>query len=222
MALITLNGAGVLDGSSIYSPKSGAWHAELRVDTSDSITGACEISISDGALVLEGTADLSGNFADTGYVRVVGGAGGLGTLTKPKFYSNATLRIVLGDLVAAAGEKLSSTADQATLARALTSWTTTQRPTGSVIGLLLQQAAGASWRILPDGSLWVGPETWPDSGIDATTYQILDELPSDGTAELGMESPVLLAGQSLAGRHVSQVEHRLQGDGVRSTAWFEP
>jgi hypothetical protein len=222
VALINLNGAAVLDGSSLYFSRTGAWHAELRVDTQSAIGDGCEINIADGALVLEGTADRSGLFADTGFVRVVAGANGLGTTAKPKHYDDPTIRVVLADLLANAGEVISSTADASILGRHLTAWTTTARPTGPVVSLLVQQAPNTSWRMLPDGTLWVGTESWPDSGLDPTTYQILDELPSDGSADLGMDAPLLIAGVSLAGRHVSAVEHRIDGRGVRARVWFEP
>jgi hypothetical protein len=222
MALLTVNGLAILDGSSLYFPRVGAWHAELRVDTPDAIGPACEISIADGKLVLEGTADRGGVFVDTGFVRVVAGKNGLGTTARPKHYDDPSIRIVLADLVATAGETLASSADASMLARHLTAWTTTARPVGNVVDLLLRQAAGSSWRMLADGTLWVGAETWPDSGLSADDFQILAELPSDGTAELGMEAPTLMAGVALAGRRVSAVEHRIDAGGVRATVWFEP
>lgn len=221
MALVAVNGLSVLDGSSLYFPRVGAWHAEFKVDTPDAIGPACEININDGKLVLKGTADRTGTFVDAGFVRVVAGKDGLGTTAKPKHYDDPSIRIILADLVATAGEAIASSADASMLARHLTAWTTTGRPVGNVVDLLLRQVPGASWRMLADGTLWVGAETWPDSGLSTDDYQVLAELPSDGTAELGLEAPVLLAGVALAGRRVSAVEHRI-GAGVRATVWFEP
>src|SRR6185369_6195049 len=109
-------------------------------------------------------ADRTGAFADTGYVRVVAGKDGLGKTAKPKHYDDPSIRIVLADLVATAGEAVAGSADTSMLSRHLTAWTTTSRPVGNVIDLLLRQAQGSSWRMLADGTVWVGSETWPDSG----------------------------------------------------------
>jgi hypothetical protein len=87
--------------------------------------------------------------------------------------------------------------------------------------LLAPLAQAVTWRVLPDGTIWAGPETWPDSGLTTDDYQILDEDPREGTALLGVEAPVLLPGTALAGRRVSYVEHLINAEGVRSNVWFE-
>ncbi|HSS39712.1 MAG TPA: hypothetical protein VLT58_13175 [Polyangia bacterium] len=221
MALVEVNGAGVIDGRLFFS-RSGAWHAELRVDSLTEIAGAVTISIADGRLVLNGTAWRGAEYVDTAFVRVVAGADGLRKLALARGYNQTSVRVVLGHLLGDAGERLSPTADAATLARPLTSWTTAALPTGVVITRLLQSAApGASWRALADGTIWVGPETWPDSGLSTDDYQILDEDPRQLVAHLGVEAPLLLPGTTLAGRRVSRVEHTLDAEGVRTWAWFE-
>lgn len=221
MALVEVNGHGVVDGR-IWFPRTGAWHAELRVDSTDPVTGAVTISIADGRLVLRGTVWRGAEYVDTSFLNIVGGAGGLRSIARARAYTQTSLRIVLGDLLAGAGEKLSPTSDAATLARPLAAWTTPALPVGQAIARALRSAAPtASWRVLPDGTIWVGPETWPDSGLTTDDYQIMDEDPRQLTAELGVEAPVLLPGTTLAGRRVSRVEHVIGAEGVRSIVWFE-
>jgi hypothetical protein len=129
---------------------------------------------------------------------------------------------VLGHLLGDAAEKLSPSADAATIARQLASWTTAALPTGVVIAAALASAApGASWRVLPDGTVWLGPETWPDSGLTVDDYQILDEEPRQFLALLGVEAPILLPGTMLGDRRVSRTEHVVDAEGVRTWAWFE-
>lgn len=221
MALVTANDLAVLDAT-ICLPRTGAWTADLKVDSPDALAGRVTISIDDGRLTLVGTAFRTGAFVDTAYVRVVGGAGGLRALARARHYNGTNLRIVLRDLLAAGGETLSATADGSTLAKALPAWTTSAISVGRMIARAIESAApGASWRILPDGTLWVGPETWLDSGLAADSYQVMDEDPRRGEALLGVEAPLLLPGTTLGDRRVSYVEHRVGDAGVRSVAWFE-
>ena len=70
--------------------------------------------------------------------------------------------------------------------------------------------------------MWFGYETWPDSGLtEPGDYQDMAELPQEGRAELGVEAWTLTPGMSLGGRHISDVEHNLDGETCRSTVWFE-
>jgi hypothetical protein len=75
--------------------------------------------------------------------------------------------------------------------------------------------------VLPDGSVWVGQESWPDSGLTADVYQVLSEDPSRAQAILGIETPLLMPGTTLGGRRVSYVEHRFGQPETRSSVWFE-
>jgi hypothetical protein len=88
--------------------------------------------------------------------------------------------------------------------------------------LLLTAAPTATWRVLPDGSIWMGVETWPDSGLlEGDDYQIISEDPMRAEAVLGVESPVIMPGTLLGGRRVSYVEHRLNSPETRTIVWFE-
>lgn len=221
MALVDVNGSAVIDGR-FWFPRTGAWRAKLRVDSIDPITGPVTISIWDGRLVLQGFVWRGAEYVETAYLNIVGGAGGLRSPARARAYNLTSLRIVLGDLLTGTGERLSPTADAATLAKQLPAWTTAALSTGLVLARALRSAdPTASWRVLPDGTVWVGPETWPDSGLTTDDYQILDEDPRQNLAILGVEAPLLLPGTTLVGRRVSRVEHAIEAEGVRSFVWFE-
>lgn len=222
MAFATLNGAPVFRGL-ICIPRVGAWTADVSADKATPITGACTLAI-DGGLTLKGAAAASGVWLDTARLRVVGGAGGLAKPAKPQHYRQTTLRVVLGDLLGAAGEKLAPSSDGATLGLTLPMWTTARLSVGQMIAALLADSRlpATTWRVLPDGTVFVGKETWPDSGlVNVTDYQDLAEAPEEGTVELGVEAPRLLPGTTLGGRRVSYVEHRLTGDGARTRVLLE-
>lgn len=221
MALALANGQDVF-AATITIPRAGAWHADLVVDEPAGITGACTLAI-DGGLTLVGTVARGGPFLDTAYVRLVPGAGGLRKTARAQAYRNVRLQVVLADLLRTGGEQLAAASAQALLATRLPFWSTRQQAIGaSISGLLSDPRLGAPvWRTLVDGTIFVGFETWPDSGITADDFQDLGELPHEGRAELGVEAPALLPGTALLGRRVSAVEHRIRDGAVRTSAWFE-
>jgi len=229
MALITANGKGVI-AATICMPRLGAATADLIVDSQTDITGSCLLVIESG-LQLRGFAARTGIWQDTSYVRWTAGAGGLSKLATPKHYRSVSARVVLLDLCRAGGETLSATSDPRTTGLSLAAWTVISgRPgeaggtVGNGISALLMDGrlTANAWRVLPDGTIWVGAETWPDAGLkNVVDYQELGRLPHEGRSELGFEAPTLLPGVSLGGRRVSYVEHTLRDDTVRTTAWFE-
>jgi hypothetical protein len=220
MGLVLANDSPVLDGSTISVPRVGAWHADLVVDKPDALTGRVAVNIGEGAVVLRGSVAQGGAFVDTTRVRLVAGAGGLGTIAEPKHYSGVSLGLVLGDLLSKAGETLSATADSSVLSRPVEHWTTLGLPIGRIIARLMSSvAADAVWRVLPDGTVWVGIETWPDSGLTEDDYQITHQADEQDMAVVGIEVPRLMPGTTLGGRPVSYVEYKI-GPGVRMEAWF--
>lgn len=222
MALVEANGQTVYDFQ-MRRPRVGAWHADMRVDTPDEIAGPVTIVIDDGARVYKGTASRSVEFVESAQVRVVAGAGGLGVTASPKHYNSTTVRIVLGDLLRDAGEALSSTADSAVLGIALASWTTTPIPVGAVLAALMQTAApAAAWRMLEDGSMWVGNETWPAAGVDVTTYQVMDQAAEEATMLVRVDAPLVNPGTVFEGRRVSYVQDDVPHIApVEQRIWFE-
>lgn len=223
MAFALLNGSPVIQAT-VGIPRVGAWHADIRVDRGTELAGSVTLTIADG-LTFVGTIHRSGLWLDTLSLRMVAGADGLGKTAKPRHYRQTSLRTVLSDLLATAGERLSATSDAATLALTFPFWTTIGQTCGRMISSLLSDerlADSVAWRTLPDGSLWVGPETWPDSGLaDVVDYQILVEAPADGWLELGVEAPSLLPGYLLGGRMVSYVEHDIDGSSARTRVLVE-
>jgi hypothetical protein len=218
VSLITIGDVEVIKGS-ITFPRIGVWHMDAVVDQADAtnLTGAVTVGIGDSDLTLNGTAYRVGELRDTVSMRIVAGAAGLGTICTPKAYGNMPLRTPLGDILSAAGETLSNTADPATLSGQLAAWSILGLPCGEMIDELAS-FAGVSWRMLADGTCWVGPETWPDSTID---YQLIDGDPKQNRFVLGVELPVLLPGTTLDIGKVSYVIHEVTPDSTRSIVWLE-
>ena len=223
MALVTANGRDVLYGT-IELPLSGAWYADLFFDNEDAtgLTGPCQIIV-DGGFTLNGTSFRSAEFLNYRGIRVMAGAAGLGNMAKGQDYQNTSIGTVLRDLLRAAGETLSSTADAPTLATPLAGYTVFNAPVGRELAALFgdQRIATVSWRMLPDGTLWVGPETWPDSGlVDTNDFLTLAFSAGINVASLGIESPNILPGTLLNGRKVSYIEYKIQDGEVRARAAY--
>ncbi len=216
---IVVAGGHVAFGGTILLPRVGVWTADLELDATADVAGAITIEVAAGP-TFKGTV-VSGQLA-YGHLcaRVVGGAAGLNKQAVPKHYVGATIRTVLADLVRTAGETLSDTIDPALLTRPLAGWTTLRMTVGETLAALVGSGmpAGSAWRILPDGTLWVGTETWPDS--DVMEWRELDRQPREGRLELGLDSPALLPATVLGSDRIDYVAHRIDAQGARATAWL--
>lgn len=218
MSDLTLNGARVLEGT-IARPRVGAWHADLVVDAATAITGAVTLASADGALSLRGAVVRGGVQNEVLEVRVVGGAGGLGRELAAKAYRGATVRMVLADLAREAGEAVSSTIAATVLDTALDAWA---RERGTAVAALraLADTLGLAWRVLADGSLWLGAETWAAVEVE---HALLRDAPAEDRVELATEHlPAGLApGTTFLGRRVSYVEHHVGAAEATTVVLFE-
>ncbi len=218
-AYCTVNGKAAIRGT-VTRPRVGAWHADLVVDSADAslFSGAVEIAIGD-SLRLQGTSFRSGVHHETVFLRAIAGAGGLGTVLPPKSYQGVPARIPITDALQGAGEALSLTADSGLLGRLLRQWARVQQPAGFAFTSLLRAISAPGWRILDDGSIWIGSESW----ADATPAQF-DEIevePHTGVTMIGTDTPAMYPGSSFNGKRVSTVEHRISAGEVRHLLWFE-
>lgn len=222
--LVQLRAAGAAAGVAITEitislPRAGAWVADLALTSSDPPTGRVEIDLAD-TLTLAGTVSQAEEIGGVVRARVVAGGDGLRKKVKPKHYTSPTVGIVLRDLLADVGETLASGIAPALLNAQLEHWTTMTMPAGQAIRCLFPDQGEVSWRHLPDGTLWVGAETWADSGV--TEYTDTSASPENATFEVTLLAPELLPGRSLDGRKVDAVELRANGSGVAATVWALP
>jgi hypothetical protein len=226
MALVTIATDGgaeqpVISGV-ISLPRVGVWHAELRVDSEiDFDSAAVTISVNGGELDLVGVVTRALQYEGVNQVRIVGGAAGMQRSPTPKFYGGSSVGPVLADIAGDVGETISDADSGGVTEGGLHAWTTIRAPAGRQLTELLRPIAGAVWRILPDGSLWAGIETWPVSEVGDDDWQPLAYDHWNGVLELGMLSPTLQPGTTLGSDKVriDRVEHRIDRDSVRTFAW---
>jgi hypothetical protein len=142
------------------------------------------------------------------------------------------LQIPLMDVLRAAGETLSPLAEPNVLAWPLRAWSRMQVPASAEIGALVALVPNATWRVLLDGTVWVGFETWPTfklSDDDAQTHSEPEKnrltiAPANDTA------PSVLPGMALSYsppgfgqqiKNVSYVRHDIRPTQIRTLVLFE-
>jgi hypothetical protein len=216
MSLVTCAGLPVERGR-LTLPRIGIGHGDFVVGASTGIAvgDSVEVAVS-GSVMLTGKAMRAGADAGALRVRVVAGAAGMNETAGAKFYKGAAVSLVLADLLDAAGESLSTDTDAAFLAGLLPAWSVLARPVLSELWALVSAVAPAlAWRLLPDGTLWIGEESWPE-----TTFAGELAEPQSERARLvyTSEAPTLLPGTTLDGSHIGDVEHSIAADRVVTSA----
>lgn len=222
MALGTCGGADILGGT-IGAPARGPWFSQLKLDTASAPTGKVTIAFA-GGLSITGFVISGGVAYDVAHVQIVGGAGGLSKTMAAAAYQNAQLRDPLSAIMSGSGEAQSSTIDASILAVQLPYWTIVSTTAARAIDELCGAASSAlgktiTWRVLSDGTVWLGSETYPTQAIPSGS-DVLDSFPADSRFIIGAESPWLMPGVSVSGvGNVVAVDHFFDSHEVRSWAW---
>jgi hypothetical protein len=202
-------------GGWLSMPRVGRWLGDLSIDTATLPSGNLTITLA-GVDML---AHVQRREFVEGLVkmRVVGGTGGIGNVAKPKHYRNPTVRHILTDLIRDAGETLSQASSSTTLDTSLGYWTSLALPTGALIQALADAVEnGCCWRILYDGTLWFGKETWPACPAEA---RIISQDAQNASQVVGTDVSGIWPGTALNGRHIDHVHHSFDGE-PRSTVTF--
>lgn len=224
MSYADVNGFSLIEAQFVF-PLWGRWHLDAVIDSPAPLQGACSVNL-DNVLTLSGWVQYGGPYLDSLRVRIVAGKGGFERPCVPKFYQGASVKAILTDLLTIGGESLSPTSNAAALGIVPKQWATFAGTVGANVKQILTQipaTANVSARFLSDGSFFVGPETWQPYGLD---YVAMDESPIERRMELGLESPTVIAGQTVQSingtvRKINRVESQVSGSGIRATAWWQ-
>ncbi len=207
----------VLLGCEVTMRDVGAWRGWVEIDwdsEKEAPTGPFVFDI-DGvefrSTVIPGR---SGGWGGRMRVYVVGGAGGLDEELPVQNYAAGVTRIktVVDDILRAAGETLSSEADAAILGTQLPAWQRSAGPATAALDLVLAQA-GATWRVLRDGTVWVGVDAWPEVEPSGT---VLESDWADGVITVAPDFATLVPGITVREQKISEVRHELGPKGLRS------
>lgn len=199
--------------------RKGLWTAEVEVDGEESSKLRGVVSIELGGAFFKATAIRPPRaFQGRTSAILVAGTNGWAKEVGAQAYAGCPLSLPLGDLAATVGESVSTTSDTTLLAKHLAKWTRVSGPAGRALQDLANEA-GAVWRALPDGSIWVGTETWPEANV--TDNELLTELAGESGALYASPYPTLLPGTVLGGRRISHVLHTWNASGLRTRVLFE-
>lgn len=214
MGVLTIAGHEVLEATIVLRLR-GNWRVDLTVATDgENLTG--EQIIDDDGLGYQGTIQ-SGGLDHTRWIgRMVGGANKLGSPALPRPYRETTAGIVMKDLATELGERLSLESDPLVLAYLLAQWMRFGNGEDAIEELIVEKI-GANWRVLRDGSIWVGIDTFPEVKVE---HVVVDKDDDRKVWTVATERSDLEPGVTFEGRQVVQVVHRIGEDGLRSEVSF--
>lgn len=215
MSIGTAAGCDILEAHVLMPPR-GAWTADLVLDTEAGPSIDAPIAINLSSLTLSGTVVSGGATNRLTTLRVIGGGGGINTKLSPKDYRGVPARVPLIDALEAAGEKLSDSCDESLLAIEIPRWVTFAESMAAFLDEMADHLK-ATWRMLADGTVWIGVDTFPAVKLE---YEMLKNTPHLGVMEIGVESPTLVPGVNFMGQNVSQVEHVIAEGAIRTVVTF--
>ncbi len=195
-------------------PERGAWLAHLDFGAISAPTGAASLRITteDGGLdIFDGTIRRSAIAAGSERVSVtlVGGAGRLVEVLEPREHAQGSAPVPAGlvarSIVDSAGERLADGVEDALDAVMLPRWTRIAMPAYLAIDVLAW-ALGMGWRVLADGSIWVGFETWP--AVDASGLAPNGD-PRDGSVMYAPEGAPLRPGTTIDGARATLLDYTI-------------
>ena len=197
---VFLNSLPIVHGT-IHMPRCGAWVGDILVDSPSVLDGPVTIAADDGSWSVQGTAWRQGEFVGTLSLRAAAGAaglstapGGVGRILPPKCYWGVTVRAIVRDVLAACGETLSPASDGRVLSAARPTWARLAGPGKDALRSVLERTE-ATWRVLPDGTVWFGFDEFPDAA--EVEFSVLDRHFAEGRIQIGSDRPFLFPGQTL-------------------------
>lgn len=214
MAAILVNGSRRASSLRVLLPRVGVWVADVTVDDAEGLTGEVTISV-DEALSLSGTVLRSGVGAQVTTARIVGGAGALGRSLGALPHRSATLADVFAQVLADAGETAASGLGD--LSAAYSHWIRRAAVASHAVADVAR-AAGYAWRVLTDGTVWMGSEAWATYAPEDVDLVAWNDL--SGTLTLSGSTLGVLPGQTLTAGdrtvRVGCVEHHATASTLRT------
>lgn len=206
--------------ATIRMSRAGAATADVTAEASSVPSGPVEFRLGAGR-VLKMTVSRGAVFGGMLRVQLVAGANGLRTVLEPRHFTTPSVRVVLSEILRQAGETLSPSADASLLGTVLEHWTIRRMQAAAAIGYLFDRLpANTTWRILDDGTLWLGAEAWPASGI--TGFTEIARQPEDDVITYALETPYLQPGTTLDGHKVDACQIIATATSIRATVWTVP
>lgn len=176
--LTTQDGAALdASGGDLYFPYRGNWSSHLTLADTPDVPPSGRVTLDYHGLELHGYILRAGTSEGQTGVLVVGGAGGLWKVPDAKYYDHQIpVRLPLSEILDAAGESLSTNSSADILGATLPSWPRRQDEAGHLLDTLAD-AAGALWRMLPDGTVFFGRDAFAKSQALDTDWTLISTDP---------------------------------------------
>lgn len=210
----TLNDLNLLS-CTIQEPRIGVWQAVVDVDSEAAVSGAATLTV-DG-VTWTGTIVKGDLYAGRFHAQLVGGAGKLAAILPAKYYQNTSLRVVVDDLMRGTGETLSAASDASIRGHQVSRWMHVKGK-ASVALKAVADELGLTWRVLRDGTIWLGVEQWSEA---RPTYDETDRVPGRDSVTIAPDAPTVAPGTTFLERRVSRVTTTVKGDLLRQEILFE-
>lgn len=188
-------------------PRMGAWHCDLDLDLATRAAGKIRFELDDLEFVGTVLEDHNGNDGQRAKCRVVAGNGNLSKQVQAHSYSVSSgvkVGTIVADILRECGEDLSDLSDQTALDRKLPRWHVSAGTAQQALTRLAEET-DCAWRVMRDGTVWFGEETWPEVEPAGT---LTNEDWSSGHVELASEEPNMVPGTVYQGQKVEHVIHR--------------
>lgn len=209
---ISLNGNVCTEVLPLTMPRTGAWHVGVTVDGEIPLTGAVTLDLV-GVKFL-GTVVRGQPFVGDTKLWIVGGGGGMSRKLDAKNYSSGPsvrtiVKEILGDK-----ETLSLESDAGILNSVLPNYHRMEGIASHALTTVLGKL-GAVWRILADGTVWIGKDTYPEVAVP---HVLEDEDWFSGILNIAPEAPTLRPGVTFLGHKIEEVVHYASPDKLRTEA----
>lgn len=188
-------------------PRMGAWRCDLDLDIETRPAGKIRFELDDLEFVGTVIESLTGTDGQRGKCQVVAGNGNLSQQVQAHSYSATSgvkVGTVVADILRECGEDLSDLSDQEALDKKLPRWHVSAGTAQQAL-TRLAEATDCAWRVMRDGTVWFGEESWPEVEPAGT---LTSEEWSQGHIELASETPNMVPGTVYQGQKIEQVTHR--------------
>jgi len=155
MALLSIKSSKISDGQ-ISLPRTGRWVAVLRATEPVPLDEPLQMEFESGER-LAATCVAAGRQGGFWSLSLVGGAGRLDRALRPKYYEGVPAYLIIRDLLTEAGEAAGEIDGPEVFLR----YTRLGYPAWQELRRVLLLLPERSWRVQPDGRVWVGREAWP-------------------------------------------------------------
>lgn len=199
-------------------PKIGAWMAnDVLIDSDE------EFNIGDSVTMNFLDQTFKGTVLDTGVFRgfqqctIIGGSGKFPDQLESSSYNSIPLGQVVNDIARKTGHTVSTSSDQNLLNHNLVGWNILKMKASLALVKLLD-SQGAIWRILPDGTLWIGFETYTPLNIN--DFLVIEKFPEQARWNIYNEEYLIQPLSSLDGNNIQQVEYFISKNELTQIVFF--